>query len=183
MSKSSRSRKSGTHSGWWKQNRATVRFVALFLGLLTTFQVLYYEVIVSSAFFKAYLGVNTRAAVAMLDGIGEEVTATGEVMTSSLFTMSVHTGCDGLQAMAILVIAVLVFPGGGWKKVYAGAGGVVLIALLNVVRLVTLFWAGEHWPTMFQTLHVHLWPALLIIIALSYSIAWSAWATRAPRAA
>jgi len=182
MSKESRAKKRGTSSGWWKQNAALVRFVALFLGLLAAFQWSYYEFIAPSAFFTAYLGVNTRAAAFLLGLVGEKVTATDEVMSSS-FTMSVKTGCDGLQAMAILAIAVLVFPGRGWKKLFAVAGGLALIGMLNVLRLVSLFWAGVHWPNMFQSMHVHIWPALLIVVALAYSIAWSAWASRAPNAA
>lgn len=172
----------GPTRGFWVDNRASVRFVGLFLGLLVAFQIAYYEIIVPSAAFASYLGACARIAAAVLHLLGEEVTATGDAMSAG-FTMSIKTGCDGLQAMAILAIAVVAFPGSGRHKLLAVAGGVVLVLLLNVLRLVTLFWAGVHAPGWFQTLHVHVWPAFLILVALGYAIGWAARSNAAPKTA
>ena len=155
--------------------------MGLFLVLLTAFQIAYYEFVVSSAPFKAYLHASARAAGTLLGWVGEQVTVLGDVMASS-FSMSIKHGCDGLQAMAILVAGVLVFPGERRKKLPGIAAGVGLLLGLNIVRIASLFWMGVHAPGLFQTVHVHVWPAVLILCALSFWILWAMWATR-PRSA
>ena len=166
----------------WERNLPVVKFVVTFLALLIAFQWAYYALLVNSFAFKAYLGLNCRAAAALLGLVGEHVTATDDVLTSG-FTMSVRAGCDGLQAMAILAIAVLVAPGDLRRKLNAAAGGVLLLAILNLVRLVSLFWTGVHAPGLFQAMHVHIWPAVLIVLAVLYAFASQTWAHRPEGAA
>ena len=167
--------------GSWKQNLPIIRFVGLFLVLLIAFQIVYYEFVVSSAPFQAYLHASARAAGSLLGLVGERVTVRGDLMMSS-FSMSIKHGCDGLQAMAILVAGVLVFPGQRRKKLPGIAAGVALLLGLNIVRIASLFWVGAHAPGVFQATHVHVWPAVLILCALSFWILWAMWATR-PRTA
>jgi exosortase family protein XrtM len=155
--------------------------VAGFLVLLTLFQIAYYEFVVTSAPFKAYLGASARAAGGLLGLAGEQLVVRGDVLASS-FSMSIRHGCDGLQTMAILVAAVLVFPTAGRKKLPAVAAGVGLLLALNIARIASLFWIGVHAPAYFQTTHVHVWPAVLILVAVLFWILWAIWATR-PRGA
>jgi len=187
MGKSSRTKgkeresSSGT-PGWWAQNRQIVTFAATFLGLLTLFQIAYYTVVVPSSIFAKYLGLNSRVAAKVLGLMGEKVMTSGDMMFST-FSMSIKTGCDGLQAMAILAIAVAAFPGEPRRKLIGAAGGIALLMVLNILRLVSLFWMGVHVPDWFQAMHVHIWPAALIIAALVYAVAWSSWTSRRVAAA
>jgi exosortase/archaeosortase family protein len=151
-----------------------VRFVLLFGGLLVAFQLVYYELIVTSSFFESYLAVSSKVAAFLLGLVGEPVRASGGVLTST-FSMSVKQGCDGLQAMAIVASGVLALPGGRRVKLLGVALGVLLLLGLNVLRIASLFWAGIHWPERFQLLHVHVWPAVLVFAAFVY---WIGWASR-----
>lgn len=161
----------------WRQNLPIVRFVGLFLGLLGVFHLVYFEFVTPSAAFAWYLNLSSRVAAAMLALVGEQVTVSGDVMRSS-FSMSVKQGCDGLQAMAILAIGVLAFPVAIAKKIPGVAFGVGLLLGLNLVRIASLFWAGLHAQKQFQTLHVHVWPAILIFSAWIFWVLWAMWATR-----
>ncbi len=162
-----------------RHNRPILRFVGSYLGLLVLFQVVYYQFIIDSAPFRSYLTASGRAAAILLSLVGEQVIVTGDSMVGR-FSMSIKVGCDGLQAMAILAIGVLAFPGGGWKKKLLGtATGIVLLLALNVMRLASLYWMGSRARSLFQTLHVHVWPAVLIVAAAFFWIAWALHATRA----
>ena len=161
---------------WWRQNVPIFRFAGAFVALLLLFQLAYYEFITGNATFRSYLSVNTHAAAALLGLIGEPVTVSGDVMTST-FSMSIKRGCDGLQAMATLAIGVLTFPAGVRKTVPAIVVGTVLLFLHNITRIVSLFWAGVHPPSHFQDLHA--WPAFLVLCACAFWVAWAMWATRA----
>ena len=148
----------------------------MFLALLAAFQVAYYEFIVSSAAFKTYLAISGRLAAALLSLVGEKVTASGDMLVST-FSLSIKQGCDGLQAMAIVVIGVLAFPSSARKKIPGVVIGIALLLVLNTLRIATLFWAGVHMPSVFQSLHVHVWPAFLVLSALVSWALWAMWAT------
>lgn len=167
---------------WWRQNAPIIRFAGTFVVLLIGFQLAYYEFITGNAVFGAYLSASAHAAAAILGVVGEPVAVTGDVMTST-FSMSIKRGCDGVQVMAILAIAVLAFPVGIRKKLPAIVAGTVFLLILNILRIASLFWAGVHFPTQFQTLHVHAWPAALVLSACAFWMAWAMWATRPVTAA
>lgn len=154
-----------------------LRFVGLFLGLLALVQIAYYQFVIGSAAFRAYMGLTASIAGAVLGALGEPVTVDGMLMRSHV-SMSLKTGCDGLQAMALVVIGILAFPVEARKKLPGIALGIGLILALNAVRIVSLFWALAHAPGAFQALHVHVWPAVLVLVAVLF---WVAWARRATR--
>ena len=158
--------------------REIVRIVALFVGLLVVFQVVYYELLVPSSLFRSYLAANGRAAATVLNLAGENVTLLDDRLFST-FAMSIKSGCDGIQAMAILAIAICVLPGAVRKRAIAIGGGIAMIATLNLLRLVSLFWAGVHAPAWFEPLHVHIWPAALVFAAMVYVAGWTLRTNRA----
>lgn len=161
-----------------KSRRGSIfRFVGVFLGLLVLAQIVYYQFVITSAAFRAYMGLTASAAAVVLGVLGESVTVDGMLMHADV-SMSLKTGCDGLQAMALLAIGIVAFPVDARRKLPGIAIGIGLILALNVLRIVSLFWALAHAPAIFQTLHVHVWPAGLVLVAVLF---WVAWARRATR--
>src|SRR5262245_32197884 len=115
MGRESKSRKGATRPSPVDRRPAVpiLRFVGTFLGGFLVFQLVYYQWVVPSAAFQAYLEGISRIAAGVLRGLGMDVVASGSNLIGT-FLMTIEVGCDGLQAMAILVIAVLAFPG-SWK--------------------------------------------------------------------
>jgi len=154
------------------------RFLFIYLTALLTFQIFYYQAVVPSAAFAAYLDLITQAAARMLRAVGEDVSANASLMSGE-FSMSVRPGCDGLQVMAILAFGILVYPSSMRRKLWGLAIGIPALLFLNVVRLASLHWAGSYWPNwVFQSMHIHVWPALLIFFVLGF---WAVWALRSDR--
>ena len=161
----------------WARHGKVARFSALFLGSFALFQVVYYGWIVSSAAFAEYLRITGIGAAAVLRVLGEPVETSGDVMAGA-FAMSIRHGCDGLQAIAIVVLAIAVFPASVPSRLVGAAAGALAILALNFVRIATLFWAGAHWHAAFQPLHVHIWPAALIAFAVVFWVAWATFLVR-----
>ena len=155
--------------------RSVRRFVAVFLGLFALFQLVYYGLLVDSAAFKAYVGASNRLAAATFSLGGEPATSSGDVLSAGI-SLSVRKGCDGIQTMGVLAIAIALLRGSPTRKVIGIAVGVLGIALLNTLRLASLLWIGDHSPDWFQVAHVHLWPAILVAFAAIYTIVWMRWA-------
>lgn len=88
------------------------------------------------------------------------------------FIVSIERGCNGVEAVIILLSAILAFPA-PWKHKLAGIGlGFVAIQLLNVVRIVSLFYLGMWSQVWFKWFHEYLWQALIVLDALIVFLIW-----------
>jgi len=93
--------------------------------------------------------------------------------------IEIVAGCNGVEAVLILVSAVLAFPA-PWKHRLIGIGlGFVAIQALNLVRIISLFYLHEHAPVWFEWFHLYLWQALIILDALVFWLIWLRWLPRA----
>ncbi len=77
--------------------------------------------------------------------------------------------------MIIFLAAVLAFPA-SWKARFVGLGiGIVAIQLVNLIRVVALFFTGAYFPSFFDSSHTVVWQTLVI---LSGVLLWIFWANR-----
>ncbi|MEM7288503.1 MAG: hypothetical protein AAF480_19330, partial [Actinomycetota bacterium] len=125
-----------------RKGNPLLRFVVLFLVLIGIFHVIYYEWIIGSALFDAYLMHSARIAGVLLKLSGLDVNTFQDTLSARGFSISIKVGCDGLRPMAILVFAVLTFPVKGRLK-WPGLGwGLGLLLILNILRIASLLWIG-----------------------------------------
>jgi exosortase H (IPTLxxWG-CTERM-specific) len=106
--------------------------------------------------------------------------AYGKVLESTTngFAISIERGCNGVEAVIILVSAMLAFPA-PWKHRLVGIGlGFVAIQALNLVRIISLFYLGQWNRTWFDWFHLYLWQALIVLDAL---VAFLIWLRHLPR--
>jgi len=112
-----------------------------------------------------------------------EVSTDGIVIRSLTngFAVAIAPGCDGIEAVIILVAAVLAFPA-PWKHKLAGiAIGFVAIQSLNLVRIISLFYLGQYSAVAFEWFHLYLWQALIVLDALAVWLIWLRYLPRPPR--
>ena len=83
----------------------------------------------------------------------------------------VDASCSGGDAMALCLGAVLAFPA-TWSARLRGAGiGLLVIAAFNIVRIGNLSLVAAY-PSLLDILHIYVWPAILILVAVAYVYAW-----------
>ena len=98
--------------------------------------------------------------------------------TSTDFAISIERGCNGVEAVIILVSAMLAFPA-PWKHRLAGIGlGFLAIQALNLVRIISLFYLGQWNRMWFDWFHLYLWQALIVLDALVVFLLWLRWLPR-----
>ena len=56
-------------------------------------------------------------------------------------------------------------------------GGAVILAL-NLIRVMSLYLVGVHFPNAFNTVHEEIWSVLLVIATVCLTITWIGWARR-----
>jgi exosortase H (IPTLxxWG-CTERM-specific) len=115
--------------------------------------------------------------VTLFDG---NVVATGKIMRSTTngFAVSIEAGCNGVEATLVLLAAIFAFPA-PWKHKFIGLGiGILAVQLLNVLRVVSLFYLGQWNYDAFEYAHLYVWQALIMLDVL---VVWLIWVRRVPR--
>lgn len=89
------------------------------------------------------------------------------------FALEVRDGCNGVNVVILLWAAIVAYPS-NWKWKLAGlAAGLVAIQLLNLFRLISLFYLGQYSMPVFEFAHLYLWETLIVIDAMVVFGMWS----------
>jgi exosortase H (IPTLxxWG-CTERM-specific) len=109
-----------------------------------------------------------------------DVIASGKVLRSvtSGFAVSIEAGCNGVEATLVLFAAMIAFPA-PWRNKLAGIViGTLAVQLLNIVRIISLFYLGQWNFDAFEWAHLYVWQALIMLDVL---VVWLIWVRRVPR--
>lgn len=150
-------------------------FLLRFVGLAAAFYAFAWTDVYVTWILEPVARVQAALSGVALGVIGYAVQVTGNVVTASDggFALEIRQGCDAAEATALFVAASLAYPAPWRDRGRAAAGGVALIFVLNVLRVITLYLIGVHLPRWFHFAHVDLWPALILADAL---VIWALWA-------
>jgi len=118
-------------------------------------------------------------SVWIVQAFDANVLASGNVIQDRVsgFGVRIERGCNGLEAVIILFAAIFAFPAPLRSKIVGFVIGFFAIQLLNLVRIISLFYLGQWNYTAFEWFHLYLWQALIILDAL---IVWLIWLRRLP---
>ncbi len=133
--------------------------------------------------FEPVVRANAVLASHALNLFGFTTTATGTVISGNGFSVSISVGCDGIEPTFLFITAVLIFPMLWSKKIIGIIAGTFFLMSLNLIRIISLFWAGIYNQRLFDILHVEVWQFLFIVAALFTWLVWAQWALSSARAA
>ena len=130
-----------------------------------------------------------RVSGTLMRTFDASITTSGNVIGSTVtpFAVAIEAGCNGVEATLVLVAAMLAFPA-PWRHRLAGiAIGVATVQVLNVIRVVTLFYLGQWNERVFEWAHLYVWQALIMLDVLIVCVIWvkmapAGPASRSPRA-
>jgi exosortase H (IPTLxxWG-CTERM-specific) len=172
-------RLTGRAAAWYADKNPILKFVLVFALLLALFYAASLAPVFKRTLFPAYLRGYASAASWILNLLGQHTTAPDTVISSWRFSVDIHRGCDAVDPTALFVAAVLAFPVAWRRKLPGVAIGVALLALLNLVRVVSLFLVGVYFPRVFELTHAEIWQTCFILAALVLWALWIRWAVRA----
>jgi len=120
-----------------------------------------------------------RASGAVLGALGEPVRTEGTRLASGGFSINVENGCNGVETGLLLAAAILAFPAPAKSKAFGFAAGFLLIQVVNLIRVVTLFWIGAHRPAWFGPAHSLIWQSLVVLIGIGWFVLWASYVAKA----
>jgi exosortase H (IPTLxxWG-CTERM-specific) len=160
--------------------RPESRFLILFLSILgISFTVIALKP-VNDAFVVPYTTQIAKVSGVILGLLGEEITINGCDLRSPRFAVTIYNGCNGLITSLIFISGVLAFPARWWAKVVGVIGGLIAIQIINLIRIISLFYIGIYIPKLFNSSHIFIWQSLVILAGVSLWIIWAHWLAAPP---
>ncbi len=115
--------------------------------------------------------VQSTAVVLRL--VREPVVMDGTILRGQHFALDVKNGCNGVEGMLLLTAAVAAFPATLRSRFLGLVVGSLAIGIINIVRVTSLVWLGEHHRSSFDLFHVTVWQTLVVLASLAIFTIWS----------
>ena len=131
---------------------------------------------VDGTIFPAYLRANAALSDLILNGLGQDCHLTDTTIRVAGFAMTIRRGCDALEPSWLFAAAVISFPAPFRRKLLGILIGDTFLLALNLVRIVSLYFVGVHWPRLFATFHLEIWPVVFVLAAIAMWVGWIGWA-------
>jgi exosortase H (IPTLxxWG-CTERM-specific) len=148
-------------------------FVARFFAALIVFYVVVASEPVNEHVIVPFTELVVRSSAVVLRGIHEPIEVVGTVIRTSRFAMDVRNGCNAVEAMLLLAAAMLAFPATLRSRLAGLFVASAAIQILNVIRVSSLVWLGQHHRGAFDVVHVAVWQTIVILAAVGMFVYWS----------
>jgi len=160
----------------WDGMNPMLRFLIAFVLAMIVFYLFYYSPLYEDYIMGPLLHNQAKLANVLLNIFGQGTKVAGDVISSDVFTVSIKGGCDGVEATALFLVAIMVFPLAFSLKWPGMLLGFLTLFVLNIFRIAGLYLAGVYWPAAFEFLHLHGGVIAFTIIAILLWMIWINWA-------
>jgi exosortase H (IPTLxxWG-CTERM-specific) len=144
------------------------RFIAVFLVVLVTLFTIEMLNPVQEHVIVPFTSWLASISAALISPFDDTVVAYGKVLQfqDTGFAVSIEAGCNGVEATIVLIAAVLAFPA-TWRQRIAAIGiGFLAVQVMNIARIISLFYLGNWDLDIFSWVHLYLWPTLIMLDVL-----------------
>lgn len=151
-----------------------LRFFLIFMTLLIALFALRISAFGEEYITGPFTGLLASISVWVVTLFDSDVISYGKIIASSTngFAVEIAPGCDGIEAVIILIAALVAFPSPWKHKFYGVLIGFLCIQALNLVRIISLFYMGQWSQVAFDWFHLYLWQALIVLDALAVWLIW-----------
>ena len=145
-----------------------LRFVTTFLLILIALFTLEMLNPVQEHVITPFTSLLAHLSAVLILPFDNSVVAYGKILQfkDSGFAVSIEAGCNGVEATIVLIAAICAFPASWRARLIAISLGFLAIQVLNIVRIISLFYLGNWNLEYFSWIHLYLWPALIMLDVL-----------------
>jgi exosortase H (IPTLxxWG-CTERM-specific) len=144
------------------------RFITLFLVIIVSLFTIEMLVPVQEHVIAPFTGMLARLSAAIILPFDSSAVAYGKILQfrDTGFAVSIEAGCNGVEAAIVLIAAVIAYPASWSARSLAIALGFLAIQVMNLARIISLFYLGNWNMEFFSWIHLYLWPALIMLDVL-----------------
>lgn len=153
------------------RRRLVLQF-ALFLAALAAMSAIALGLMQSESAMFGLQRAIAGSTCAVLRVLGTGATVVGTTIASDRFSISIVAACTGLFLAVVFSSAVVAYPTGWRAKLFGLGAGIAAIYVMNIVRLVVLFYVGVFFPQRVEQMHLLVLQSLSIVGVLLLWLIW-----------
>lgn len=162
-----------------KDRHPVLKFLLGFVGCMALFYLFYYSSFYKNWLEPPFLHFQALIGNGLLHLLGHDTQVVGSAIATTDFSVDVKNGCDGLEAIAILVAGILIFPAPFRLKVPGLLWGVGILMALNLLRIAALYLVGLNFSKeVFEIVHIQGGFIIFTLISVILLFVWINWATK-----
>lgn len=160
------------------------KFISVFLLSLAGLFTLEMLQPVQEQVIEPFTGALATVSAALITPFDSNVVAHGRIIehTANHFAVSIEAGCNGVEAAIVLIAGILAFPATWAVRAAAILLGFFTIQVMNIGRIISLFYLGQWSETVFSFTHLYLWPVLIMLDVLIVFLIYLRYLNRRDRA-
>jgi exosortase family protein XrtM len=158
----------------WNAHRQEIRFTVYFLVILAGLNLLYYLLAGTSVedFVLAVMTTKPPALIINFLTPAEHVVVNGTELTSQYVSFSVVSGCEGMGGILLIISAVCAANVPFKSKLKGLLCGVSFIYLLNILRIVALYYVMRYYTNAFNFAHYFVGQTIIIVLGCAFFVLW-----------
>jgi exosortase H (IPTLxxWG-CTERM-specific) len=156
------------------------KFFLLFLALLVVLFGLELTVPVQTAVVLPWTSLLAEISARVIAVFDPAVISHGKILQHSVtgVGVSIEAGCNGVEACIIVISAMLAYPAPWTLRVVGMVLGIVAVQVVNVVRVISLFFLADWNQSVFEFAHMYIWQVLIMLDVL---VVWLVWIRQVAR--
>ena len=160
---------------FFQEKKPMVRFLVTFVVLVIGFYIFYNSSFYERNFQDTVLNTQANVSASVLRLLGYPIKVFEDRLSFQEFMIRIKGGCDGMEATALFLLAILAFPIPFKYKIQGIFAGIIVLVILNVLRIVGLFMIGVHYNQSFEFFHLHGGVVLFTIASIALWLVWVNW--------
>lgn len=169
--------KMAIHRNLWlffSSHRQEIRFIFWFLVILTVLNSIYYFFAKTSVedFILSVMTAKPPAFVINLLTPAEHVVVKGNELTSAHVSFSVVSGCEGMGGLLLIISAISAANVRLKSKLKGLVYGMTFIYLLNIFRIVGLYYVMRYCDSAFNFAHYFVGQTIIIFLGCAFFVLW-----------
>jgi exosortase family protein XrtM len=159
---------------FWHAHQPEIRFTIWFLVILAGLNYLYY-ILGGTSVENFVLAVMTAKPPALIINFitpAEHVVVNGTELTSPSVSFSVVSGCEGMGGVLLIISAICAAKVRLRGKLTGVLYGVTFIYLLNILRIVGLYYVMRYYNTAFNFAHYFVGQTIIIVLGCAFFVLW-----------
>lgn len=151
-----------------------LRFLLIFITSLLVLFTLDVLTVVEVHFVDPFNALLATVSAKLIALFGGDAISQGKVIISigTGLAVSIERVCNGIEAVIILVSAMIAFPARFTHKLIGIVIGTLAIQALNLVRIISLYYLHQWNSVWFEWFHSYIWQALIVLDALVMFLLW-----------
>lgn len=156
------------------------QYLALFALIIVALFSLLSSASVEQNFTKPFTRLLVDLCSLILAPIDRRVVANGDILRFSdgIGAVQVLAGCNAVEVCALLVAAILPFPGRLAHGLIGAFVGVLALQSVNLIRIITLLYLSRGSEELFEFFHLYVWDAMIGLEGLLIFFFWVRWQSR-----